>query len=194
MHQVYVLLGKRLSHERYLRAKGDNPNAWALHPDAQLRVDALAAICREAPVDLLVCSGGETAGFGLPSEAYSLSRGFLSSDFGPRCPKILLDEESLNTAENAQCVKRLLLDVQYFTLHIVTSGYHVARVKKIFAAQHLNIEVLSAEDVVANLVPERRAEMLTYKKSLHVRLERIREWVSRRLSPRLLTKLAHYFR
>jgi uncharacterized SAM-binding protein YcdF (DUF218 family) len=194
MQQVYVLLGKRLSHDSYLAKKGSDPNAWALHPDAQLRVDALAAISRQAPVDLLICSGGETAGFGLPSEAYSLSRGFLASDFGPRCPKILLDEESLNTTENALYVKKLLVGVQYFTLHVITSGYHAARVKEIFLAQHINIEVLPAEDVVGNLVPERKAEMLRYKKSLHVRAERVREWVSRMLPKGFLTKLAHFFR
>lgn len=194
MQQVYVLLGKRLGREEYLHAVSKSGCRVALHPDAQLRVDALAAISRESPVDLVVCSGGRTAGGALPSEARSLALSVELADYGPRLPRFLLDEESLNTNENAERIKALLEKTQYFTLHVITSGYHAKRVDEIFRTHHLNIEVLPAEDIIARLIPERKEEMRRYKASFRFRMEQLREWVSRMLPKQLLTILAHLVR
>lgn len=194
MRQVYVVLGKRLTPEKYLEVKSKDPGATALHVDAQLRVDALAAICRQAPVDLVIFSGGATAGFGLPTEAHSLWTKFLRADYGSHRPAILLEDESLNTVENAANVQRMVERVQYFVLHVITSGYHVQRAREIFQKQGLHVEVLAAEDVVANLITSRKAEMRQYKKSFRVWGERLREWVARKLPRRFLTSISHAYR
>jgi uncharacterized SAM-binding protein YcdF (DUF218 family) len=190
VHFVYVVLGKRLSRKEYLSTDEE----VAVHPDALLRVEALAAISRESPIDIAVFTGGTTAGDDLPSEAESMLFHYLGLDHGPVTPRCICERKARSTAENAACVKSALKDVQYLTVHVITNGYHAERARKIFLAAGFNVVVLVAEEVIGMFAPERKAEMEQYKESFHVRFERVREWCILRLPTRLSAWLASWYR
>ncbi len=181
MHFVYVVLGKRLSRKVYLNTTEE----VALHPDAMIRVEALAMISRESPIDIAVFTGGKTAGDDLPSEAESMLFHYLGFPHGPVTPRCICERSARNTRENAIGVKCALKDVQYLTVHVITNRYHMNRVQKIFKSAGLNVVVLSAEDVIANIDPSRKEEMLRYKRSLPVRMEQCKEWIIEHLPVRI---------
>lgn len=194
MHFVYVVLGKRLSRKEYLAAQIREEDGFALHPDARLRVEALAAIACESAVDVVVFSGGCTAGDDLPSEAESMLQAFLDADHGPRTPRCLCELGAESTVENAEGAKRLLRNVPCLTIHVITSGYHVERARKIFLAAGCNVVVIAAEEIIGMMVPARKEEMRRYKQSLHVQIEMIKEWCARHFPERFTRKLAAILR
>ena len=96
-----------------------------MQPELKGRCEAAAAVAREFPKAILVCSGGAT-GANNPqrhTEA-GLMKAYLTKICGIEESRIYTDEQAMTTQENAVNTLRILQAQKVRTMTIVTSAYH----------------------------------------------------------------------
>lgn len=104
------------------------PNAVRPWPDLNGAADRLwyaAALYRAGKADRIVLSGGITSHTGDVSEAAAMA--MVLRDLGVPEEFLLLEEESLNTRENAEKARELLSGQDIDQILLVTSALHMAR-------------------------------------------------------------------
>ena len=177
----------------------NTPPGWRLHLSLESKMTALAAghLARSGRADAMLLSGGRTAGPDWPSEAEAM-RAYIRKKF-PDVPDqaILLEESSIDTAENAELIRTMTQDRAPRRITLLTIGFHLPRSLAIFPIHGLPIEHgIASEDVLAERSPRHRAFILKYEKSPRVVAERAKEALLRLLLlvdpkakiPRLLTR------
>lgn len=99
------------------------------------RCDAAAAAADAFPETILVCSGGAT-GRNNPDQhtEAGLMRDYLVKDCGIDAARIFIDEQALNTAENAINTFDILRSQNIATMTIITSAYHQRRAQALYNA------------------------------------------------------------
>ena len=172
---VLVALGKNIgvgfSHED-VRA-----DPFHLSPESRMIADA-AGLLYVPGMKLLFSTGKTTTGPGIPSEAramYNYAR--------IQCPHIdpqdvLLEERSLNTAENAEEVAKELQThkLQAQTIGLLTVGYHSMAAAMLFRTKGVNVrQHFAAEDVLRNHSPQHSTQIDAWENSPRIRRERQKE-------------------
>lgn len=97
--------------------------------DVRSRVKMAASIFRMANARYLILSGGYTYGDKVSEAAYM--QGIAIREGVPKS-RIILEEQSKNTYENALFTKRLAVKAHLHSLLIVTSSYHLPRARIVF--------------------------------------------------------------
>ena len=99
------------------------------------RCDAAAAAAKAFPDSVIVCSGGMTGANnpGNHTEA-GLMKAYLSDVCGIDPERILTEEKSMDTAENAVNTMPILREQGIETITIVTSAYHQRRGQTLYNA------------------------------------------------------------
>ena len=80
----------------------------------------------------IIVTGGKGKTFNRSSASLAFNTKLYLQQLGVSSEKILLEDKSTNTAQQAVCVKRLADNHRYTSLAIVTSFPHVLRTKYIF--------------------------------------------------------------
>lgn len=119
---------------------GHRLRAGRISPAYRRRLDALAGLMKRTPGITAVLLGG-----GRPSEA-AAGRDYLAARYGIGAGRVHLEEVSTNSFENLRNARELLGPDGGEVLHILSSRYHLARLR-VFARQ-LGLE--------ARLVPAER--------------------------------------
>jgi len=97
--------------------------------DIESRVKTAASLFKSPNAKALILSGGRTFG-SARSEAAYMQR--IAVALGVPKSKILLEEQSGSTYENAICTMKLAEKMHLHSLAIVTSNYHIFRTKLLF--------------------------------------------------------------
>lgn len=99
-----------------------------MQPELMGRCDAAAAMARSFPNTILVCSGGAT-GDNNPDKhtEAGMMKDYLVEHCGIDAGRIFIDENAMNTAENAFNTLKILRKQGVKTMTIVTSAYHQRR-------------------------------------------------------------------
>lgn len=137
---VIVVLGK------YWRLDGSDLSL-------ESKLNALAALVlyrRLQPPPVLLFSGGHTAGRDRPAESEAMRTYLLRHDLQVPDGAILLETESIDTAQNADFVARILQGQGVASVDLLTVRAHAAGARRIFAAYGVRVDrVHAAEDVLA---------------------------------------------
>lgn len=122
------------------------PNAVRPWPDLNGAADRLwhaAALYRAGKAGLIVLSGGVTSHTGVVSEAAAMAA--VLRDLGVPQEIMLLEEESLNTGQNAEKVRELLGGLGIERILLVTSTLHMARAELEFRRQGFDVAAAPAD-------------------------------------------------
>lgn len=177
----------------------NRPEGWRLHLSIESKLSALAAghFFRSGRTETILIATGKTAGPDWPSEADAMRR-YLMRRF-PDIPEtaVLLEDASIDTAENAELVAHALRASSPRPITLLTVGFHLPRSLKLFSTYRIAVaRGIAAEDMVAQRSPRHRTFIAGYLKSQRVRRERAKEALLRLLLlvdpkaaiPRLLTR------
>jgi len=107
-------------------------------PTLRRRIDEAVRQAAAHPAALVICSGG--LGRHPPSEAEVMARGL--RDSGIPAERILLEDASTSTLENAGLTAAILRERGLTCILVVTSSYHVARARLTF--RHFGITARGA--------------------------------------------------
>ena len=96
-----------------------------MQPELKARCEAAAAVAREFPNAILVCSGGAT-GDNNPQKhtEAGLMKAYLTEECGIEASRIYTDEQAMTTQENAVNTLKILQANGVRSMTIVTSSYH----------------------------------------------------------------------
>ena len=163
--QAIVILGGGRMKDAPEYAGHDIPNSYTL-----ARLAYGAKLYREAPLPILV-TGGAPDGAG-ESEAAVMAR-TLREDF--RTPVRWQEQESNNTAENAQQSIRLLKQAGVQRILLVTDAMHMPRAHAIF--KHYGIAVVPAPTRFYSMVPWSAADFIPKASALANSHYAMHEWI-----------------
>ena len=175
LHQapdVLIILGKNIGIGS--EAKDIQNDNFHLSPES--RINALAAGMLYKPGMILLFSSGPTAGGDTPSEAKAM-KDYLMLHL-PDIPtaSMLLEENSIDTASNAEEVTKIIYERNFKHLGLVTVGYHLQNAATIFERYGTPIEqTFVAEDIVRERSPHHEAYIERWKNSKRIRTEKKKE-------------------
>ena len=96
-----------------------------MQPELRLRCEAAAAVAREFPATVLVCTGGATGSNNPEGHTEAgLMKAYLSDECGIDPARILTDEAARTTQDNAVNTMKILESRGIHSMTIVTSSYH----------------------------------------------------------------------
>lgn len=132
--------------------------------------------------DAIIFSGGRTAGRHRPSEAAAmhryLRRHFSMSDVPDSV--IVLEEDSIDTAANAEYVAKLLDRRRHAAIALVTTAPHLTVATRLFHNFGLRVnDTFRAEDVLTARSSHHQEFVARYRRSIRARRERAKEAVRR---------------
>lgn len=167
--------------------KKDSPErGHHLSVDGKMRALAAVEMYKAGLVDKIIFTGGKASGKEYPSDAESMRAYFLKKY--PDIPedKIILEEESFNTYENAEEAAGILERHNIQNVALLTNEYHLERAKKIFEGEGVKVSEFPAERFLAHRRSasgtnhyERFVE--SFMKSGHVKWEKAKEAILRGL-------------
>lgn len=131
---------------------------------SELSVFAAGFLYKTGNFNRIIFSGGRTAGSNFPSEAAAM-KDFLLKEF-PEIPedKIILEENSFDTIENATEVKKLLGKLNLNKVIGLTTNEFASRAKMVFKKECLDLDFLKVNDELKKLSPQ-TYEKFKYKKN-----------------------------
>jgi uncharacterized SAM-binding protein YcdF (DUF218 family) len=145
---------------------------------------AAAQLMRQAVAPWLLFSGGHTAGTGHPSESAAM-RDYLYAHSPRRESEllsVLLEEKSIDTADNARRVREVCQDHGFRTIALLTTAHHLAAARGLFRTFGLNVcAVYAAEDVLHVRSRHHERFVRRYRGSCRYKREWVREQVRRPL-------------
>lgn len=168
-----VVLGKNIgvdySPQRIRNTKG------FLSPHSKINVIAAGDLYRAGLADKIIFSTGHTAGDDFPSEADAMERYLLEKY--PEIPEeaIILEENSLDTWENAKEVKKILAEGSMQNVALLTVGFHLRRAKTLFESEGIQLAPFSADKIINQRKPKFSQN---YAKTRLVRKEDIKEAIA----------------
>ncbi len=121
---------------------------------AQFSVIAGGVLFNSSNFSHIIFSGGKTAGIDFPSEAKAMSD-FLILNF-PDFPKekIILEDISKDTVQNAQEVKKIADKLNLKHLMVMTTPEHFARSKMLFKKEGMDVTMISSSEVLKKQAPD----------------------------------------
>ncbi len=137
----------------------DKPPRLSL--ESHMRARAAAELIKQGAVSKVILSGGHTAGMDQPSEAqgmFDLIKRYLGRE-GTVEPEFILEEQSIDTGQNAAKVQELLERMNIEHAIILTSASHVQRARQLFTNYGVSAEGISAEEQLRS-VSERHGRFI----------------------------------
>ncbi len=186
MFDALVVLGKNIGVGWTREKIRKTPNF--LSDRSELSVFAIGFLFKTGNFNKIILSGGKTSGANFPSEARAM-KDFLLKEF-PEIPedKIILEENSFDTIENATEVKKILEDMGINQAIGLTTNEFAKRAKMVFKQEGLKIDFLKVSDELKKLSPE-TFEKYKYKKNT---LEVIYEnWAYLIIKTPIIRNIAH---
>ncbi len=138
----------------------DNPNkqklgTWEPVLNIESKMSALAAaeMVKAGLADKIIISAGATAGPEQPSEAGAMLEFMVKN-----CPEIvgktvILENESIDTAENAENVLPILEKYNLHNVALMAMGSHLPRTKKLFEAYGISAKAFPSEEFLVKRSP-----------------------------------------
>jgi uncharacterized SAM-binding protein YcdF (DUF218 family) len=123
--------------------------------------------------DKIIFSAGKTAGRNVPSEAQAMSDFLLLKFPGFPKDKIIKEEISVDTLQNAEEIKKIADTQNIKTLLVLTTPEHVKRTKMLFKKEGLNVDVEGSDEILSRLSPEIYQEFKYKTNPLEVIIENI---------------------
>lgn len=147
-----VVLGKNIGVD-YPRARIRQTKGY-LSPHSKLNVLAAGDLYAAGTTDRIIFSSGHTSGKNYPSEADAMKR-FLLERF-PEIPEeaIILEENSLDTWENAKEVKKVIKQNRFESVGLLTVEFHLERAAFLFASERIYAIPLSTDRVINDRKPK----------------------------------------
>lgn len=154
------------------------------HLSGDSRINAIATADIVSDVfrpDYIIFSSGYTSGKSVPSEATAMSS-FLSNNTKrfPDIPEeipVILEEESLDTASNADEVAKIVSEIEKNTnrkteVVLVTTRYHLKNAAKIFRDAGINVwdwDGYASDEVVAKRAKKPEKFLENYRKQKRIK-------------------------
>lgn len=164
-----VVLGGGMDGEVNTRRGG-----WELNRSGDRMVEGVRLALRHPDAKVLFAGGASILAPGQESEALAARRMLI--DFGIAPERIVLDEKSLNTEENARFAKELAGDTAGQTWLLVTSAFHMPRAVGLFRSVDFPVVPWPADYLASG------AEGLRFKpdqstENLAVTTIALKEWI-----------------
>lgn len=171
--ETLVVLGKNWTQS----PREDHPR---LSQESKMNALAAGELYRKGNIDRVIFSGGQTAGIENPSEADAMAK-YMHHKF-PDVPEsaVLLEEHSIDTAENAQKILEILGaegDAKQVTLLSVND--HLPRAEKYFSHVGLDVAPVSSEEVLSRRSKHHQQYVERRAHSLHGLIEAAKEVILR---------------
>lgn len=135
-YEVGVLLGEQFK---------DLGTANALTVDAKIRTLAAGMLAENGKIGELVISGGRIAGLDKPSIAAGMKEYLLKKFPTLSGFPITLEEDSIDTSENAEYVAEILAQKEARNAVLITSFSHMRRAEKLFREYGIDVYDMAAE-------------------------------------------------
>ncbi len=150
------------------------------HLSRESRFNALAAgMIWQPGMDVLFSTGATVPG--LPSEAEAMKHYMQAHLHGVQPipdSNTLLEEISIDTAGNAEEVARMLEQMQYSYIALLSVGHHIKNATRLFNKYGVEIDdKFASEDIVRNRSPRHAAIVEAWEVSDRVKKERQKERV-----------------
>lgn len=148
------------------------------------KMNALGAgeMLRNNIVDKVIISGGKTAGQEKESEAKAIFD-FIEKEYPEiRKTSVILEEESIDTVENAKIIAELLKKNNISgPVALMAIGYQLDRAKTLFESQGVSVKGFPSESQLISRNSHYKKFLEDYNKSLKVRLHQVKESIMRGL-------------
>lgn len=151
-YDAVIVLGKNVG---YFGSKNKiRKSKNFLSRKSEVNVFAAGLIVKNNISDKLIFCGGKTAGKDYPSEAEAMKR-FLLEKF-PEISEdsLLLEEESMDTKQNAEFSKKIIEANEFSNIAFLTTSSHIPRSKKLFKKAGLILDSLSSQEIVSEFAPD----------------------------------------
>ena len=171
-----IVLGKNIgvgwSPEKIRRTKG------FLSGHSRLNVLAAGDLYNQGLTQRIIFSTGQTSGS--PSEAQAM-KDFLKEKF-PQIPDsaVILEENSIDTAGNAEEVAKLVAEYEFSSVGLLTVGFHLPNARRLFQRFGVKVEKsesFSAEQIVKGRARQPEFFVKAYSSSSLVKREKRKELI-----------------
>jgi uncharacterized SAM-binding protein YcdF (DUF218 family) len=149
---------------------------WHLSVESRLNVLAAGALYQSGMHILF--SGGKTVGNNVPSEAKAMYDYF--RHHFPEVPDsdLFLEEQSIDTASNAERVQGIIHNAGYMHISLLTVGYHVANAATLFRRYGVAVEIaLASEEIMKNRSIYYQKYITNWSNLKRIKYEIKKEWV-----------------
>ncbi len=156
---------------------------------SELSVFAAGFLFKTGNFNKIIFSGGKTAGVEFPSEAAAMKE-FILKKF-PEIPenKIILEENSFDTIENAIEVKKIIKNLGLNQLIGLTTNEFAGRAKMVFKKEGLNLDFFKVNDELKKLSPQTYQKFKYKTNPLEILWEK---WAYLVILTPLVNNLAHH--
>ena len=182
---LLVVLGKNWENYPPRFAKPEN---WQIQLSPESKISALAGaeMLRAGLTEKVIFVSGKTAGKIWPSEARAMLDFIKSSYSGATEENFILEEESFDTAGNAEKIAELLKfqkprpglgfqDLVLKRVALMTIGYHLPRALRIFREYGMNLPGFASETELVKLSLKNKYFVDYHLSSLRYKLEVFKE-------------------
>lgn len=170
MKRIVIVLGKE-----YRRLNGKP----VLSMEAKMTAIAAGEMYKHGAVDVLIFTGGKTAGPEYPSEAEAMADYCMQRYDIPR-EAIIIESVAFDTISNARLVQKILHDNEIDSVPMLLSReYHLPRAEGIFLREGLKTARVAVENMFLIRSPRHRKLAKTYMNSLYYRAVRVKEFLLR---------------
>ena len=162
MFDALIVLGKNIGIGWTREKIRKTPNY--LSDRSELSVYAAGYLYKTGNFKRIIFSGGKTAGAEFPSEARAM-KDFLLKQFPEILEdKIILEENSFDTIENATEVKKIIENLEINQIIALTTNEFAKRAKMVFKKEGLRTDFLKVNDELKKLSPQ-AYQKFKYKKN-----------------------------
>jgi uncharacterized SAM-binding protein YcdF (DUF218 family) len=171
---VLIVLGKNIG----IESTGEDIRRDNFHLSTDSRLNVLASGMLYEPGMIIFDSTGQTAGPDIPSEAEAM-RKYRAVHFKD-IPAInqLLEDDSVDTAGNAEKMAEKLREIPHGEVRLVTVGYHLENATKLFERYGVKIaKGYASEKEVKRRSSHHAAYIERWEKSERVKKEKRKELV-----------------
>ena len=168
-YDLIVALGKNW---REYPKEGDKRIVLSL--ESKLISLALFELMNKGAAKRAIISAGKTAGQNWPSEGKRMLDYVLHHGYEGSVKDIFLEDESIDTAENAEKTKRIIRPYEK-NIGLLSISFHFPRAERIFRSYGVEANAIYAEDVLRGLNAHTDKLLREYKNSGRYLFEKVKE-------------------
>lgn len=146
-----------------------------LRIDSKMNAVATAEMLKKGMFEYAIICGGKTAGNQYQSESVAM-KNYINHTYGNEFERrILLDELSFDTPDNAEKARDVLKGYKFDNLSLLTVKAHLPRAVRIFRHYGMEVRGLSSEDILAEKSEHHARFVRSYKGSCFNCFEHLKE-------------------
>lgn len=169
MPRVAIVLGKEF------RKFNGKP---VLSMEAKMTALAAGELYKCGSTNMLIFSGGKTAGPEYPSEAEAMAD-YCRKRYDILPEAIIIEDVSFDTIANARMVRDILRKNGWKSPFLISRNYHLDRAWEIFFREGVAAIALSAETIIEHRSLRHSLLANAYRSSFYYRLVRVKEFILR---------------